>query len=131
MNEIYELYLSDQEKKQTGTHVFSTDEMTGIKALEHKYPDKLPVPGACAKIEFEYIRHGTTSLIGFFDVALVIMYPTYLNQTRTEEDFYEAVRAVTLIDPKGAWVFPALSFYPVWVGPSFYIASGISGEKFL
>lgn len=43
--------------------------MTGIQALEHKYPDKLPLPGQCAKMEFEYIRHGTTSLIGFFDVA--------------------------------------------------------------
>ncbi len=51
------------------THVVSTDEMTGIQALEHKYPDKLPLPGQCAKMEFEYIRHGTTSLIGFFDVA--------------------------------------------------------------
>ncbi|NDO31026.1 transposase, partial [[Clostridium] clostridioforme] len=41
--------------------------MTGVQALEHKYPDKLPLPGQCAKMEFEYIRHGTTSLIGFFD----------------------------------------------------------------
>ena len=28
--------------------------MTGIQALEHKYPDKLPLPGQPAKIEFEY-----------------------------------------------------------------------------
>ena len=50
-------------------HVISTDEMTGIQALEHKHPDKLPKAGKLAAIEFEYIRHGTTSLIGFFDVV--------------------------------------------------------------
>lgn len=61
--------------------------MTGVQALEHKYPDKLPLPGQCAKMEFEYIRHGTTSLIGFFDVATGRMEMPYLNSTRTEEDF--------------------------------------------
>lgn len=35
-----------------GIHVVSTDEMTGIQTLEHKYPDKLPLPGMCAKTEF-------------------------------------------------------------------------------
>lgn len=55
--------------------------MTGIQALEHKYPDKLPLPGQCAKIEFKYIRHGTTSLISFFDVATGRMEAPYLNAT--------------------------------------------------
>mgnify|MGYP006990133984 CR=1 FL=1 len=50
-------------------HTISVDEMTGIQALEHKYPDKPVIPGKAACMEFEYIRHGTTSLIGFFDVA--------------------------------------------------------------
>ena len=31
-----------------GAHVVSTDEMTGVQALEHKYPNKLPLPGQCA-----------------------------------------------------------------------------------
>ncbi|MFR3625689.1 hypothetical protein [Eisenbergiella massiliensis] len=44
------------------------DEMTGIQALEHKFPDKLPLPGHPAARDFEYIRHGTTSLIGFFHI---------------------------------------------------------------
>ncbi len=69
--------------------------MTGVQALEHKYPDKLPLPGQCAKMEFEYIRHGTTSLIGFFDVATGRMEMPYLNSTRTEDDFVEAVKALT------------------------------------
>lgn len=83
----------------------SADEMTGIQALEHKYPDKLPLPGQCAKMEFEYIRHGTTSMIGFFHVAGGTVYPPYLNGTREEEDFCEAVRLVIETDPKKVWVF--------------------------
>lgn len=69
--------------------------MTGVQALERKYPDKLPLPGQEAKMEFEYIRHGTTSLIGFFEVATGKIFPPYLNETRGEVDFCEAVsRAV-------------------------------------
>ncbi len=94
VNEICEVYRNALENSQEGSHTISTDEMTGIQALEHKYPDKPPVPGQCAKMEFEYIRHGTTSLIGFFDVATGRMEAPYLNQTRTEADFAAAVSAM-------------------------------------
>ncbi len=79
--------------------------MTGIQALEHKYPDKPPLPGQCAKMEFEYIRHGTTSLIGFFDVATGRMEAPYLNQTRTEADFAAAVEAMIHTAPSDSWTF--------------------------
>ena len=105
MNEICELYRDAQELSQEGAHIVSTDEMTGIQALEHKYPDKLPLPGQCAKMEFEYIRHGTTSLTGFFDVASGRMQSPYLNPTRTEEDFVKAVEALVNTDPKASWTF--------------------------
>lgn len=105
MNEICELYRDAQELSQEGAHIVSTDEMTGIQALEHKYPDKLPLPGQFAKMEFEYIRHGTTSLIGFFDVASGRMQSPYLNPTRTEEDFVKAVEALVNTDPKASWTF--------------------------
>lgn len=79
--------------------------MTGVQALEHKYPDKLPLPGMRAKMEFEYIRHGTTSLIGFFNVATGSLYAPYLNETRNEQDFYQAVAATVETDPKASWTF--------------------------
>lgn len=79
--------------------------MTGVQALEHKYPDKLPLPGQCAKMEFEYIRHGTTSLIGFFDVATGRMEMPYLNATRTEDDFVKAVKTLVSTDPDASWTF--------------------------
>ena len=91
--------------EESGTHVVSTDEMTGVQALEHKYPDKLPIPGQCAKQEFEYIRHGTTSLIGFFNVAKGTIYEPYLNKTRAEDDMCLAVARVIDTDPTANWVF--------------------------
>lgn len=83
----------------------SVDEMTGVQALEHKYPDKPVMPGKEARMEFEYIRHGTTSLIGFFDVATGRLEAPYLNQTRTEEDFVKAVNALVETDPRAQWIF--------------------------
>lgn len=71
----------------------------------HKYPDKLPLPGQCAKTEFEYIRHGTTGLIGFFDVASGRMEIPYPNPSRTEEDFVKAVEALVRTDPGASWTF--------------------------
>lgn len=90
---------------QQGIHVVSTDEMTGIQTLEHKYPDKPPLLGMLAKREFEYIRHGTASLIGHFDVTRGFLYDPYLNKTRTEEDFYQALREVVNTAPDDRWVF--------------------------
>jgi hypothetical protein len=37
--------------------------MTGIQALERLFPNKLPKLKQVEKIEFEYERHGTLSLI--------------------------------------------------------------------
>jgi len=45
------------------------DEMTGLQALERVAPDKPPQPNSVAKNEYEYERHGTTTLIGNWDVV--------------------------------------------------------------
>jgi hypothetical protein len=105
VNEICELYINSQNLRNEDINVISVDEMTGVQALEHKYPDKLPLPGQNAKMEFEYIRHGTTSLIGFFEVASGKMFPPYMNETRGETDFCEAVRRVITANPAQGWVF--------------------------
>lgn len=105
MNEICSVYHNAVPACENGSHTISVDEMTGIQALEHKYPDKPVIPGQPARMEFEYIRHGTTSLIGFFDVATGRMEAPYLNKTRTEEDFVEAVRRLVETDPQASWTF--------------------------
>ncbi len=81
INEICEVYRNAQEISRRGGYTISTEEMTGIQALEHKYPDKSPLPGQCAEMEFEYIRHGTTSLISFMNIATGRIEAPYLNQT--------------------------------------------------
>lgn len=103
VNEICTVYQEAEAGREAGGHTISVDEMTGIQALEHKYPDKPPAPGKAACVEFEYIRHGTTSLIGFFDVATGRMEAPYLNPTRTEADFVDALRTLVETDPGAPW----------------------------
>jgi putative transposase len=49
--------------------VLSTDELTGVQALERKDPNLPLLPGKVERREFEYIRHGTRTLIINRDVA--------------------------------------------------------------
>lgn len=105
VNEICSVYHAAETVHENGGHTISVDEMTGIQALEHKYPDKPVISGKSARVEFEYIRHGTRSLIGFFDVATWRVEKPYLNATRTADDFVEAVRALVETDPEASWTF--------------------------
>jgi hypothetical protein len=64
----------------------SIDEMTGIQALE-RVAKTLPMkPGYIERREFEYIRHGTKTLIAAFDVTSGKVRGT-IGDTRTEVDF--------------------------------------------
>ena len=55
VNEICTVYHEAETVHENGGHTISVDEMTGIQALEHKYPDKPVIPGKAAHMEFEYI----------------------------------------------------------------------------
>ena len=61
--------------------------MTGIQALERLMPDILMKPGSCVKQEFEYIRHGTQTLIASFNVATGVIALATVGNTRTSLDF--------------------------------------------
>ena len=86
------MYRQAPELAQQNERVFSTDEMSGVQALERKYP-KLPMaPGNVERQEFEYTRHGTRCFIINFDVATGrIEEPSY-GSTRTEEDFVNHIQ---------------------------------------
>ncbi len=64
----------------------SVNEMTGIQALERAAPSKPMRPGKVELREYEYIRHGTKTLIAGFDVATGKVVAT-VGDTRTEEDY--------------------------------------------
>jgi transposase len=73
---------------------YSLDEMTGIQALERLMPDIPMKPGRCAKVEFEYRRHGTQTLIASFNVANGHIAQADVGDTRTEEDLKTHIKAL-------------------------------------
>ena len=90
---------------EQGIHLISTDEMTGIQALERLFPSKTPKPKQVEKIEFEYERHGTLSLIANWDVAVGKVLTPSIGATRTELDFAEHIQKTIRTDEKGKWIF--------------------------
>lgn len=86
-----------------GTHTVSLDEATGLQALERNAPDKPVQPENVAKQEFEYTRHGTTTLTAGMDVVTGMIISPTLEPTRTEPEFVQHI-ARTVIDD-GEWIF--------------------------
>jgi transposase len=85
--DINELYRTAQERAERGEATMSTDEMTGVQALEPKHPDLPMQPRRVLRREFEYTRHGTLSFIIDFDVALGQVGQVSAGPTRNEQDF--------------------------------------------
>jgi transposase len=52
-----------------GTVLISVDEKTGIQAKSRKHPEIPGWPGRDARREFEYVRHGTVSILAAMNVA--------------------------------------------------------------
>ena len=67
-------------------HTVSIDEMTGVQALERVAPSLPMKPGKVERREFEYVRHGTQTLIASFDVATGKVQGV-VGDSRTEADF--------------------------------------------
>ena len=89
-----------------GCHVVSTDEMTGIQALERAAPTKPMRPGCPERREHEYIRHGTLSLIATFNVATGAVIAPALGPTRTEADFAAHIAQTLDTDPDARLALP-------------------------
>jgi len=83
----------------------SVDEMTGIQALERAAPDKPVRPKMVEKREFEYIRHGTQTLIANFDVTTGQVPVPSIGATRTEVDFAAHIARTIATDPDAKWTF--------------------------
>lgn len=77
----------------------STDELTGVQALERLHPSLPLAPGKVERREFEYVRHGTCSFILSRDVATGQVVAPTAGPTRTEADFLAHVQAVVATDP--------------------------------
>jgi transposase len=79
--------------------------MTGIQALERKHPTLPMLPGLVERREFEYLRHGTQTLIANFEVALGQIVAPSIGPTRTEADFAAHIEKTIATDPQAEFVF--------------------------
>ena len=99
------VYAAAPALEALGIRVFSTDEMTGIQALERAAPTLPMRSGQVERREFEYVRHGTQSLIANFQVATGRVVAPSLGPTRTEADFAAHIARTVAADPAAGYVF--------------------------
>ena len=110
VEDINALYRLAPELAPKGEIVMSTDEMTGVQALERKHPGQPMLPAQVERGEFEYsdpvrfptqnlrdwallgIRRGTLSFIVNFEVASGQVATVSCSPTRTEADFLKHIQ---------------------------------------
>jgi DDE superfamily endonuclease len=97
---ICKLYQDAPRLAQQGEQTVSTDEVTGVQALERKQPGLPLAPGHVERREFEYVRHGTRAFILSRDVVSGKLLAPACGPTRTEVDFLAHVQAVVATDPE-------------------------------
>lgn len=105
VEEVCDAYAEAPSRYQEGAHTVSTDEMTGIQALERKQPTKTTRPGLVERREFEYKRHGTQTLIANWEVAIGKIITPSIGSTRTETDFGAHTAQTIDTDPEAKWTF--------------------------
>ena len=84
VSDINELYKQAPELAKQGQRIESTDEMTGVQALECKHPALPLLPGKVERREFEYIRHGTLAFMFNFDIVTGLLAACTASPTRKE-----------------------------------------------
>ena len=106
VEEVCQTYLQASARfHQDGTRTVCCDEMTGIQALERGAATQPMQPDQVERQEFEYIRHGTTTVIGNWDVVQGVTFQNTIGPTRTEEDFVLHMQQTVASDPDAKWVF--------------------------
>jgi transposase len=100
VHDICTLYQEAPTLATRGERVGSTDELTGVQALERKHPGLPLAPGKVERREFEYIRHGTRTVIITRDVVSGQILVTSCGPTRTEADFLAHIEALVATDPE-------------------------------
>lgn len=99
MQDVCTTYREAPARATEGIRTVSTDELTGVQALERLHPGLPMTPGKVERREFEYIRRGTCAFILSRDVVSGQLIAPYAGPTRTEADFLAHVQAVVASDP--------------------------------
>jgi hypothetical protein len=104
--DICTTYQEAPARAAQGERTVSTDELTGVQALERLHPDLPLAPGQVQRREFEYKRHGTCSFILNRDVVSGLVVAPSQGPTRTEADFLAHVQRTVASDPEATrWHF--------------------------
>ena len=99
MTDINQVYQQAPELVAQGDQVVSTDELTGVQALERKHPNLPLRPGLVERQEFEYERHGTQSFMVNFHVATGQIGQVSWGYTRNEADFVAHIQSTVEAEP--------------------------------
>lgn len=106
VGDVCGLYAAAPALAVAGERIVSTDELTGVQALERKHPGLPLAPGKVERREFEYVRHGTVTFILNRDVVTGRVIAPSHGPTRTEEDFVAHIRQTVASDPAATrWHF--------------------------
>jgi len=105
VEKLCDTYLDAPKLAAEGAHVISTDEKTGMQALERLHETKPVRPGLVERVEFEYRRHGTQCLMANFDVVTGKVVSPTIGPTRTEVDFVAHIDRTIEADPQASWIF--------------------------
>lgn len=97
-----ELWREKEPSSRPYAAVLSYDEKPGIQAIEGVAPDLLPEPGKYATLgrDYEYIRHGTLSLLCGIDLLSGHVYGITRERHRSRE-FVEWLKLIDDTYPKG------------------------------
>ena len=103
MADVGPLYQAAPRLAKQGERMLSTDELTGVQALERKHAGLPLAPGHVARRELESVCHGTLSFILSRDVSRDIasgqVVAPSAGPTRTEADFLAHLQGTIATDP--------------------------------
>ena len=105
---LCDLYQAAPALAEEGERVITTDELSGVQALERLHPSLPMRPGQVERQEFEYVRHGTATFLLSRDVATGEVIAPVAGRSRTELDFLAHVQGVVATGPEVVrWHFVA------------------------
>jgi DDE superfamily endonuclease len=99
---ICRLYEQAPELAKQGEQAGSSDELTGVQALERKHEGLPAAPGKVERREFEDVRDGTRSFILSRDVVTGKLLAKSAGPSRSEADFLAHVQALVATNPKAS-----------------------------
>ena len=96
VNRICDLYVNPP----PDAVVLSVDEKPGIQARGRRHPGCPALPGRAGRFEFEYIRHGTRTLLAAFDVKTGYVHGK-VGPSRSAKDLVEFMESIARRYPRG------------------------------